>query len=632
MTGNDVTGSDDISFLLARTPPFSGFSTAERQTLASTMSLRSYPAQTVVLEQGSTVHPFVYLVMSGQLQAIKTSTHSVMRDLGEGSFVGQYAQLRGGPLPFQVETLEETTLALIPAPVFTRLCASHARVEAFFDGELNAFSRHEVALQNLSGAQFLFGTRLGDLIHRRAPQCDPDTSVQQAARIMAEQNCGYVVIMHEATPAGLLTDRDLRSHVAVGSPQIPVSAVMCPDPVSLSSRHNLFDALLLMLDQGASHILVRDVVDGPLAGVIDAHDVARAQGYSPLLLLEQISQATSVVPLRALRNEANGLLSQFYQRGVHARDLVAINTLINDRLTSRVLELAEMACASSRPANLFRWAWLSLGSEGRGEMCLKTDQDNALVFDTADTSEAAIQQWLGQFTSHVNQSLNSVGLTLCEADMMARNPLWRHQRLQWRQQFNSWLTESRSGDIMRLSAACDMRAVHGTLSLEGPVKMELRQALREHPRFLKHMAQGVLANRSPLATFPRRIRTLRTEQGRMINIKRSGLQPFTDFARILTLQAGYLDSSNTLDRLDYLEREQPGLSDTVSNARDAWRHLIDIRLGHHLQQVSSGLPADDWLSIDQLGSTRREMLKASFSSIELIQGVLAHRFGLQARL
>ncbi len=625
-----MTGIEDIEPLLARTPPFSGFSKAERQTLASEMRLRNYPAQAVVLEQGSTAHPYVCLVMTGQLQAIEISTRRLVRTFGEGSFVGQYSQLREGPSPFQIEALAESILALIPASVFARLCVDHARVAAFFDSELNAFSRTEVALQNLSGAQFLFGTRLGDLIHRSAPQCDLHTSMQEAARIMVEQNCGYVVIMRESTPAGLLTDRDLRGHVAEGSPQVPVSAVMCPDPASLSTRHNLFDALLLMLDQGTSHILVR-AGDGPLVGVIDAHDVARTQGYSPLLLLEQIAQAPSVEQLRSLRIEANGLLSQFYQRGVHARDLVAINTLVNDSLSGRVLELSESACASSRPDSDFRWAWLAMGSEGRGEMCLKTDQDNAMVFDTTDVEEATVQQWLAQFTTHVNQSLDSIGLTLCEANMMACNPIWRHRQLQWRQQFTTWLTQSRASDIMQLTAACDLRAVHGTLTLAAPVKVELRQALREHPRFLKHMAQGVLAERPPLSTFPRRIRTLRTEKGRMINIKRRGLQQFTDFARIMALQAGYTDSTNTLDRLDYLEREQPGLRDTVSNAREAWRHLIDIRLGHHLQQVSSGLPADDWLSIDQLGSTRREMLKAAFSSIVLVQGVLAQRFGLQTR-
>ncbi len=210
---------------------------------------------------------------------------------------------------------------------------------------------------------------------------------------------------------------------------------------------------------------------------------------------------------------------------------------------------------------------------------------------------------------------------------MACNPLWRHSTEQWQQQFRNWLTRSKADQIIQIAAACGLRAVHGDLALEQPVKVALQQALQKNPRFLQHMVRGVVANRPPLNSFLRRIRTLKTDQGRMINIKRRGLQPITDFARILTLRAGFLDSSNTFDRLEYLQHAEPTLNNTLRDALEAYRHLNDIRLDHHLHAVKLGIPADNWLSIDKLSDTQHEMLKAAFSAIESIQVVLAQRFG-----
>ena len=315
-----------------------------------------------------------------------------------------------------------------------------------------------------------------------------------------------------------------------------------------------------------------------------------------------------------MRREANRQLLQLYQRGVRAQDLITINTLINDALTGQVLALSEAALAEARPDLAFDWAWLSLGSEGRGEMSLKTDQDNALVYRASSTAMPAVEAWLARWAEQVTPALDRIGLSLCEGGMMASNPLWRHPVEDWPAQFSDWLTQSKANQIMQIAAACDLRAVHGDLTLEAPLKQSLAKSLADHPRFLQHMARGVISQRPPLGKFFGRLRTLKTEEGRMINIKRRGLQPITDFARVLALRRGYLESSNTFDRLEYLLQAEPKLERTLKDALDAYRHLNDIRLGHHLHLVSSGAAPSNWISVDKLSDTQREMLKGRLSA------------------
>lgn len=623
-----MTGSAEVTTRLANTAPFSGFSSAEQASLAAATCVRGYPQDSIILEQGDTSHAYLYLVLAGQLRLIETAASSVTRTFGEGKFFGHYGLLRDDPLPYRAEALTDVTLALIPAEVFHRTCEKHPRVLAFFESDIRAYTRHHVTLYDLSGAQFLFGTRLNDLIHREPPCCGPDLSVRDAAGLMREQDSDHLVVMRDSQVLGLLTDSDLRSKVVAEAlpSETPVGAVMNTETGTLTVRNSLFEALLMMLTGSLTHILVRTSSNGPLRGVISDKDIARSHGYSPVLLLDHIKQAATLDQLADLRREANRHLLQLYRRGVRAQDLITINTLINDSLTGQVLDLCAADLAEQRPDVEFDWAWLSMGSEGRGEMSLKTDQDNALVYRVANDAAADLELWLASWARQVNQALDKVGLTLCEGDMMAGNPLWRHSVEAWPAVFDAWLAESKANQIMQIAAACDLRAVHGDLALGEPVKAGLAAALAKNPRFLQHMAQGVVSLPSPVGKILGRLRTHKTEEGRSINIKRRGLQPITDFARVLALRAGYLDSSNTFDRLEYLLQARPKLKSTLQDALDAYRHLNDIRLGHHLQDVSLGLPPNNWIAIDKLSDTQRDMLKAAVRAIESIQAVLAQRY------
>ena len=619
---------NDVRTLLARTAPFSGFSDAEQDALAAAVIVRQYSPDTVVLAQNQTAHEHLYLVLTGQLRLIETTVGSVTRTFEEGKFFGHYGLLRGGPLPYQAETLTATALVLIPAATFHRLCKQHPRVAAYFEGDVRAYTRHHVTLYDLSGAQFLFGTRLNDLIHRDPPRCELSLSVREAAGIMSAQQCDYLVITKGAETVGLLTDSDLRSKVVAAALSLdtPVIEVMDRNIGVMTTRNSLFEALLMMLGRNSKYVLVCASGKGPLVGVVSDNDIARAHGYNPMLLLNQISQATTLDQLAELRHESNRQLLQLYRRGVRAQDLITINTLINDNLTGQVLALSEAALAENRPDEEFRWAWLSMGSEGRGEMSLKTDQDNALVYQVSNEASPAAEDWLARWAAQVNQGLDQVGLSLCEGGMMAGNPLWRHSVESWPRQFGEWLEQSKANQVMQIAAACDLRAVHGDLTLEEPVKSGLMDALVKQPRFLQQMARGVISERPPVGSFFGRLRTAKTAEGRKINIKRRGLQPITDFARILALRHRYVESSNTFDRLEYLLQVEPKLESTLQGALAAYRHLNDIRLGQHLHDASLGLAPNNWLSVDTLSDTQLEMLKAAFRSIESIQTVLAQRY------
>ena len=617
--------------LIKRVFPFSNLIDIEIEKFSSEILIRDYSPNSIIQHHESVENSHLYLLLSGHVKLTESMEKDRTHILGEGKFFGHYSLLRNSPLPFQVETQDEVKLALFPASVFKMLCSQHPRIAAFFESDIRIYTRSKLILHDLSGSQFLFGTRLGDLISRQSPQCQLKTTVQQAAVIMEEHSTDHIVVVDDSNkPIGLVTDSLLRDRIiAVGcSYEMPVEQIMDSNPIFLSHRNNLFEALLLMTQKNISHILIKQATTNKHFGVIGSSDITRGQGYNPLLVLNQINSSSKLDQLIDLRHEADSLLGQLYNRGVKAQSLITINTVINDAITGKVLELSKTALVDANPQVNIKWVWLSLGSEGRGEMSLKTDQDNALIYDVLDQDEHLVDRWLSIWTKHVNQSLSEVGLNLCEGNMMASNPHWRIRIQDWNQHVNAWLKQSQAMQIMQTSAACDLRAVHGDVEMEKTIKNEMSAAIKVNYRFLKHMVSAVISNRPPVNAFTGRIRTLKTDEGKKIDLKRNGIQPITEFARILCLQAGYFDSSNTFDRLEYLKQMQPQIQDSISEALVSYNHLNDIRLGHHLQAISMGKKPDNLIAINELSDTQYQMLKAAFSSIKSIQATLAHRFNL----
>ena len=620
-----------LNNLLQKTLPFSGLPAAQLDDIACVLTTLNFSPDEVILASAQAQSACLYIVFSGQVRIVDAATTKTARIISSYGLFGHHALLRTGDLPYHVEAVDDVVVALLNADEFNSLCQSHPRFAAFFESDLRVYDRNKLTLYDVSGSQFLFGTRLRDLIQSQPVQCEVNVPAQSAAGLMKEHNTDYIVVTQDHQPVGIITEKILTNQVIAKAQSVltPAGQLMSKELHYMTQKGNLFEALFLMLKRGVSHVLVKNDTTQVLEGVIGHSDIARGQGYNPLLIIDQIAQMQTVEHLQAIRLEANLLLVQLYKRGVRARSLISINTVINDCLTGRVLELSNDIIKQPSGVVDFDWVWLSLGSEGRGEMSLKTDQDNALVYALPPGSDnEEVQQWIASWATHVNQCLNNIGLKLCDGGMMASNPSWRINIQDWRKQLDIWLGHSQAQQIMQTSAACDLRAVHGNVEMQERVKSELVSALKNHPRFLKHMAVAVISNRSPVNALTGRIRTVKTTEGEKINIKRSGIQPITEFARILSLQAGYTQSSNTFDRLEHLKHTQPNIASDVSEALDSYSHLCDIRLGHHLQAVSTGKQADNLIAVSELTDSQYLMLKAAFKSIKSIQAALALRFSL----
>lgn len=632
--------TDRISSLLDGTPAFDRLPEDERRKLLGRISLRYFGPDAVILEQGTTAHEFLYIIESGYVRLAEKESGRLVDEYSEGDIFGNFGLLKGGPLPFEVRAIEPTVCVLIEASVFRELYENHEEFAAFFDKDLRDPSEGGGPGFDADGSRLLFGTTIGDLVGRGPVVCSPKATAREAAQGMREENVDSVVVKDDEQVLGILTDIDLRNEIVANgtSPETPAGDLMHRNALRLSADAPVFQALMEMMRHQTYHVVVSEG-KGPgakLLGVISDKDIARAQGNSPAFMTERVEQTNSPEDLYGIRGEIDKLLIGLERQGVKPKDLVTINTELNDHLMKRLVGLVETEMRETHP-DLYvdlPWAWLSLGSEGRGEMSLLTDQDNALLYaDPADEEEAEkAEEWFRTLAWRANEVLAEAGFALCEGDIMARNPKWRQSLGDWKETFRGWILTPDADVLVLASTFFDLRGLYGDMSLVEELKSSIYETLEKGRSFLPFMVQNALGNRPPLSFFRRFVLERSGEYRHTFNIKRRGLRPLVDAARIFAIELRYLDSANTVDRFDHIAREMAGMASTVENALDAYNYLDERRFVHHLRTIERGEKLNNQINPSDLNSTQQNMLKVVFATVQEVQEALARRYGINTRL
>ncbi|MDQ4105694.1 MAG: DUF294 nucleotidyltransferase-like domain-containing protein, partial [Actinomycetota bacterium] len=503
--------ADRISNLLATAPAFDRLPKGECRRLLGKVILRYFDPDEVIVAQGTTDHDFLYIIESGCVRLKEKDSGRLVDEYGEGDIFGNYGLMRGGPLPFEVRAVEPTVCVLLAARDFRELYDKHESFAAFFDKNLRDYTEDEGPGFDVTGSRLLFGTTIGELVGRGPVICTPRATAREAAQSMRDENSDSVVVTDGNRVLGILTDIDLRNEVVANGapPETPVEELMHRNALRLSADAPVFQALMEMMQQQTYHVVVSESREpgARLLGVISDKDISRAQGNSPAFMTERVEQTNSPEDLYRIRGEIDKLLIRLERQGVKPKDLVTINTELNDHLMKRLVVLVEEELRKERPelyADL-PWVWLSLGSEGRGEMSLLTDQDNALLYaDPASDEEAErAEEWFRTLAWRANEVLAEAGFALCEGDIMARNPKWRQSLSDWKETFRDWILTPDADVLVPASTFFDLRGLYGEMSLVEDLKISIFQTLEQERRFLPFMAQNALANRPPLSFFRR---------------------------------------------------------------------------------------------------------------------------------
>ena len=465
---------------------------------------------------------------------------------------------------------------------------------------------------------------LAEMLRRPPVTCGPDEPLRAVFERMEHEAVGAMLVVSAAPDGrervdGIFTRQDVVGRVVL--PQVPLEApirqVMSSPVYTMDAADTVGDAMLRMAEHAIRHIPV--MREGRLAGVVTERDLFVLQRRTLRQISDAIGRADDVEGLAIVAGDIRHWSHSLVAQGVSAEFITRLISRLNDQLSVRLIGMIAVA----HGIDLDRICWLSLGSEGREEQTIATDQDNALIVGEG----AAPREALLAFADEVNRGLDYCGYPLCKGGIMARNPKWCLTLEQWRAQFDGWIDRGDPVALLNASIFFDFRALAGDASLAWTLREHVAEHARRVPRFLKQMSDNALRNGPPASWTGGMLGSLFTREEASIDLKLNGTSPFVDGARLLALGHG-IRATGTAERFAQLARAGALPAPEVRDWTAAFQFLQSLRLRvqHRLHLAGeAGRNEGNPNRIDarDLSAIDRRILRESFRQAHELQQRLA---------
>lgn len=447
-----------------------------------------------------------------------------------------------------------------------------------------------------------------------------DTPLREALAIMDRLRIGSVIVADQAgrIPLGIFTLRDVLHRVTL--PQVsldePIASVMTGGVITVRPHTTAYQASVIMARRGLRHLLVVDEA-AQLLSIVSQNDLYALQRTSLKDVGNDIRQAHDLPALQACARDIQRIALTLLAQGVAAEQLTQFISALNDLLTLRVIELTH----DEHDLPEIKWCWVALGSEGRFEQTLRTDQDNGIIFECEDLAaiEALRQRFL-PFAQAVNHKLDACGFPLCQGGIMAGNPQWCLSLSEWRARFANWIEHPQPKALLNAAIFFDFRPLYGFESLSDALRDWLLEQTRNAPLFLRLMADNALQCAPPLGMIRDFVFDDNKDFPNTIDLKMYGSRPFVDAARLLALAHGVRQTS-TAQRLLEVARTANFGGDDVAAMVDSFYYIHLLRLRHQHRGPGAAL-AGNRVNPEQLNELDRHILKQAFKQARKLQSRL----------
>lgn len=594
-------------------PPFDLLEPAQRQRLAAAVDLVFHPAGTPILKAGQPAQA-VQVIHKGLVRAFDGEGEEarLFADYGPGDLFGAFAVITGRARHgYRAE--QDTLCFLLPAPVFEQLLEENSRFAAWFHQALSVKRKLLAEREQPGELNRLMLTRVADAQLAPLHVLPHDASIADAAAALRAHRVDCLLV--RAAPGsgegpGIVTRTDLLDALtARGCGQsAPVGPLASRPLLSVRADEVLFQALVSMTEHQVERVVVRRGED--FIGTLGMAEVLAHYASSSHLISLRLARAKDLADVAEAARGMTGLVRQLHAQGAKTSYLMEMVSALNSRVLSRVFELVVP------PAQQQGMCLLVLGSEGRREQILKTDQDNALVLaDDFDWDE------LPAAMDAFSAALADIGYPPCPGKVMVSNPHWRLDQAGWRERIQEWSRVADGRTSLDLAILLDARPVAGNTGLFAPLP-EAMLALGRDEVLLRYLAEAALARGNPLTFFGQ----LKARDGRA-DLKRGGIFPIVHGLRTLALKHG-IRHRNSFDRCAALAAAGALPAGLDRDLPQALAVLVRLRLGQQLADLEAGLTPGNGIDVAGLRHLDRELLRDALRVVNDFKAHVAHVFHL----
>ncbi|WP_158966280.1 DUF294 nucleotidyltransferase-like domain-containing protein [Paraglaciecola sp. L3A3] len=588
---------------LGSSAPFDLLDADSLKHLASSLTL-AYISQSdwqeILKQQGNSL----FLINSGQF-SVKDSTESE-RHLSEADFFGCENVLYKDNHKITLRVDSPGLVYCIPAKSIEWCISVEPNIGKFFRN----YSKEEIYSDQLNDSKSMWLYKpVHEFVEQGVVTEDINSSILLGVQKMAEHSVSSLVITDKELLVGIITDRDIRNRVVAKQVDItlPLSSIMTKDPVKITHQLTLFDALCMMTEHNVHHLPIIDKDTAKPLGILTATDMLRNQRSNILLLINELSKATSLYELSRLSWQLPHYFAKHAKRLGDFDIAGKVLSQATDIMTRKLISFFQQQHGDA-PMD---YCWLVYGSQAREDQTLGSDQDNGLLLASEPDQQAS--DYFADLAEYVCNGLDKCGIKLCTGNIMASNPLLRLSVAKAIKEAQRWAYEPTPEAILNCNIFLDVRAVAGNRHLLTQLH-QARAPLLKQSRFIAELTRHACDSNVPLSLFQKFVYKKGLAKKDCIDLKHSGIAAINNIVRVYSL-INSLTVPSIPSRLECLLEQGVLTSKDVKNLRDIWLMLNRLRWRHQTQNKVT----DNNVSMADLSSIEKYQLKEAFRVIRQTQ-------------
>lgn len=592
--------------------PFSLLSREEHLSIESSAQIAYYPKDTRLFTSGEKPENLYYVIKG----LVESKQDSILIDMynEDDTFAG-IELIEDQPSTYDYVVQEELICYELPKEVFLKLCESNQAFKAYFFSSL--LERIEMIKERKESGKMadMMVARVDATLLHDICIVEHTMDIVEALAKMEKEKASALLVKNRSG-YGIVTDSDLRGYILHKERDNleRIADIQTYPIIAISEGELLFNVLLLMTGNSIKHLPVLDAEGNPI-GILALIDLLSYFSNQSHLIGNQIDHATDLGTVISASRRIEVMIASLHHKGVKFRYIARLVSEIHKKMYAKLFALIFPASWQENATLIL------LGSEGRGEQVLRTDQDNAIIFKSDFKAENK-ETYLLQFT----EALDEIGFPRCEGNVMVINPKWSKDVQGYKQDIRNWIDMPNEENLLDLAIFYDAYAVAGNKTLLIDLRKELIEKVKGHTSFFTYFGKAVESFESPLGLFSRFISTDDMHKNE-VDIKKGALFALIHGVRVLALEYG-ITKTNTTERIKALHTLEYMSKEDASNLIEALEILMTLRLHARLEKLEEGKEMNNYIALERLSKLEKDTFKEALKMVETFKERVAYHFHL----
>ncbi len=596
---------DQKSFL-SNIHPFQVLNSEQMDMCIKHMDIAYYPKGTILINPEK-IPNYFFIIIKGSVYEYSNDGEVLMDYQHQDSFDSN--SLIYGKCENSFKVSEDLICYEIEKKSFLKLIEENQQFKDYF---LNDLVNKIQTLKDKEYTSYLSSfmiAKVQDTLIHEACVFDENTKLIDAIEQSMEHKTSTIIVKTFNNQYGIITDSILKTKVLLENRDltIPVKDIAIFPLLTVKNDDYLFEALTILIKKNIKRVGVVNDND-EMIGILEQIDVLSHFANHTYVIDSKIKKAKNIEDLKDASSNLLDIIKALHSKGVkvnHISNLIGqLNTKVYKKLYSLILpsELQNNACL------------IVMGSEGRNEQIIKTDQDNALVVKDGINVEL-YRTYMVEITNH----LINFGYPICEGNIMVSNPFWCKNVSDYKKEIVKWIESPAIQNYMDFAIFLDSFAVAGNKELLINLKDDLFNKLHDKSVFMAYFAKATLAFDTPttITNFITKIN--------YIDIKKAAVFPIVQGIRSLALREKIRETT-TIKRIKILEEKKILEKRKAEELLEAFDFVNTIRLKTHLEYINNGSKINNEIDTNNLTKIERDLLKDSFKIINEFKKFISFSF------